>query len=298
VHGGANGPVPAGGNGPVPSGGGDGPGPARRCGVERWTVRPREGKRSSRPAVDARSLLEAVRALDGVTEAALAPDATGHQSLRLTLADGVDDAAMAAQVADLLDGRFGVPVDARRSRLVEYTGPSRDEAGDRRGLARVPSAPPDEPVEAAEATRLGRGDEGGSARTVLFERMTVVTSVEEIGVEVVLATAAGRSTGRAAGPVTGAAALQTVARATLAAMDGVLAGVGRCAFEDAHVALVGGRRVVLVAITLVAPGHADRLTGSAAVEEDTRQAVVRACLAAMERKVDRLLGVRRSTLER
>lgn len=279
-------------------GDGDRPVPARRCGVERWTVRPRDGKRSPRPAVDAGILLDAVRALDGVTDAALGPDAAGHQSLRLTLADGVDDAAMAARVAELLDGRFGVPVDARRSRLVEYSGPNRrDGVGDRRTVPRRTAPPAAEVAEVVEPARARQADSGGTPRSVLFERMTVVTSVEEIGVEVVLATVAGRSTGRAAGPVTGAAALQTVARAALAAMDGVLAGMGRCAFEDAHVALVGGRRVVLVAITVVTPGHADRLTGSAAVEEDTRQAVVRACLDALDRKVDRLLAVRRSTLE-
>jgi hypothetical protein len=274
--------------------------PGRRCAVERWTVRPQDGKRTPRPAVDARRLLEAVRALDGVTEADLAPDAAGHQSLRLTLADGVDDAAMAAQVADLLDGRFGVPVDARRARLVEYAGPNRRAATDDRRT--VPAGTVTKPVadvtEVVEVTSSRSASPDGAPRSVVFERMTVVTSVEEIGVEVVLATTAGRSTGRAAGPVTGTPALHTVARATLAAMDGVLAGVGRCVFDDAHVALVGGHRVVLVAITLVAAGHAERLVGSATVDEDIRQAVVRACLGALDRKADRLLGVRRSTLAR
>jgi hypothetical protein len=125
--------------------------------------------------------------------------------------------------------------------------------------------------------------------------MTVVTSVEEFGAEVVLSTAAGRSTGRASG--VNSTVLHTVARAALAAVDGILAGVGRCAFDDAHVALVGGRQVVLVAITLVTPGQTERLTGAAAVEEDTRQAAVRACLAALDRRVEGLLSERRSTLE-
>jgi hypothetical protein len=88
-----------------------------------------------------------------------------------------------------------------------------------------------------------------------------------------------------------------VARATLAAMDGILAGVGRCSFEDVQIALVGGRRVVVAAITLLGPGNAERLTGAAPVDEDSRQAVVRACLAALDRRVEGLLGARRSTLE-
>jgi hypothetical protein len=286
---------------------GDRSAPTRSCGVERWTVRPRPGKRAERAAVDPPSLLAAVRDLEGVTDAALGPDAAGHQALRLTLADGVDHAVVAARVADLLDGRFGVPVDATRSRLVEYAGPERrtatedgrDPAGPDRRAASADGAPPKPGVEVAavvEAARPRQSTSYGHPRSVLFERMTVVTSVEEIGAEVVLSTAGGRSTGRAAGPV-GGSALHTVARAALAAVDGVLAGVGRCAFEDAHVALVGGRRVALVAITLLTPGHSERLTGSAAVEDDTRQAVVRACLAAVDRRVEGLLGARRSTLE-
>lgn len=278
---------------------GDRSAPARRCGVERWTVRPRQGKRAAggaRPAVDAHILLDAVRALDGVTDAALGPDPSGHQSLRLTLADGVDDAVMAARVADLLDGRFGVPVDASRSHLVEYAGPERrSTVAERRAAQNLGPAPAVEVESLVEATRVRPSTPYGHPRSVLFERMTVVTSVEEFGAEVVLSTAAGRSTGRASGA--GGSVLHTVARATLAALDGVLAGLGRCAFDDAHVALVGGRQVVLVAITLVTPGHTERLTGSAAVEEDTRQAVVRACLAGLDRRVEGLLSERRATLE-
>jgi hypothetical protein len=255
-------------------------------------VRPRAAKPEARAAVDPRRLLDAVRDLDGVTDAALGPDAAGHQALRLTLADGVDDAVVAASVADLLDGRFGVPVDATRSRLVEYAGPDR-----RTGVEpEVTPVTPSVEVEAVVEVTRTRPSAYGHPRTVLFERMTVVTSVEEIGAEVVLSTAGGRSTGRASG-ASGGSALHTVARAALAAVDGVLAGVGRCAFEDAHVALVGGRRVALVAITLLTPGHSERLTGSAAVEDDTRQAIVRACLAALDRRVEGLLGARRSTLE-
>ncbi|HEV7826542.1 MAG TPA: hypothetical protein VGP02_16720 [Mycobacteriales bacterium] len=266
-------------------------------GVERWTVRAREG--TPRPAVDARSLLDAVRALDGVTDATLGPDAAGHHSLRLTLADGVDDAAVAARVADVLDGRFGVPVDARRSEPAEYTGPERRSGTPERRLPRTASVVvPTVDVESVmEAVRLRPSTPYGHPRSVLFQRMTVVTSVGEFGAEVVLSTAAGRSTGRASGPANDGSALHTVSRAALAAMDGILAGVGRCSFEDAHVALVGGRRTVLVAITLLTPGNAERLVGCAAVEEDTRQAVVRACLAALDRRAEGLLGARRSTLE-
>jgi hypothetical protein len=270
--------------------------------VERWTVRPRQGKRAGtavRPAVDGHSLLAAVRALDGVTEAALAPDPSGHQSLRLTLADGVDDAEMAARVAELLDGRFGVPVDARRAHLAEYGGPERRSTVAERRTGPQPPAPAGsvEVESLVEAVRVCPSTPYGHPRSVLFERMTVVTSVEELGAEVVLSTSAGRSTGRASGAVGGTSVLHTVARAALAAVDGVLAGVGRCAFEDAQVALLGGRQVVLVAITLVTPGHTERLTGSAAGEDDPRQAVVRACLAALDRRVEGLLSERRSTLE-
>src|SRR5205085_9613929 len=48
------------------------------------------------PTVDGAALVDAVRGLDGVTDAAIAPDSSGNHALRLTLADGVDDAAVAA----------------------------------------------------------------------------------------------------------------------------------------------------------------------------------------------------------
>jgi hypothetical protein len=261
----------------------DGDAAKRGRGVERWTVRLRK-RAGTRPAVDPDTLLAAVRALDGVTDAALGRDAAGHQALRLTLADGVDDATVARRVAELLDGRFGVPVDARRARLVEYAGPDRRE----------PEAAATPPAARAAAPRsTGRY---GRPRSLLFERMTVVTSQDEVGAEVVLMTSAGRSAGRASGPAENGAALDTVARAALSAVDGVLAGVGTCAVEETHVAVVAGRRVVVVVVDLVTPETTERLTGSAAVEEDPRQAVVRACLAALDRRVEGLLGARRSTL--
>jgi hypothetical protein len=247
--------------------------------------------------VDPGSLLDAVRALDGVTDAALGPDPAGHQSLRLTLADGVDDAVMAARVADLLDGKFGVPVDARRSKLVEYTGADRRASGPEEHDTSSVVLPTVDVEAVVAAPRVRPTTPYGHARSVLFERMTAVTSIGEFGAEVVLSTAAGHSTGRASGPANDGSALHTVARAALAAMDGILAGAGRCSFDDAHVALVGGRRVVVVALTLLTPGYTERLTGSAAVDEDTRQAVVRACLAALDRRVEGLLVARRSTLE-
>ena len=55
-------------------------------------------------------------------------------------------------------------------------------------------------------------------------------------------------------------------------------------------ARAGGRdRTVLVSVTMVSSAGTDRLTGSAVVREDVRQAAIRAALDAVNRRLEPLL---------
>ena len=52
---------------------------------------------------------------------------------------------------------------------------------------------------------------------------------------------------------------------------------------------MGRDRTVLVTVTMVSSSGTDRLTGSAVVREDVRQAAIRAALDAVNRRLEPLL---------
>jgi hypothetical protein len=63
-------------------------------------------------------------------------------------------------------------------------------------------------------------------------------------------------------------------------------------FELEHVEVTRGgqERTALVSVTMVSSTGTDRLTGSAVVREDARQAVIRAALDAVNRRLEPFLG--------
>jgi len=99
-----------------------------------------------------------------------------------------------------------------------------------------------------------------------------------------------RAAGHASAPAVDSHVLRAAAVATTDAVDGLLAGRGRCVIE--HVALVsaGTCEVAVVVLLLVAAGWVEQLSGSAVAAGDPRQAVVRATLAALNRRLEGVLG--------
>jgi hypothetical protein len=96
---------------------------------------------------------------------------------------------------------------------------------------------------------------------------------------------AGSSTGTA----TQTGVHRAVAYATLQAVEQLVGSRARFELEHVELTAVGHDRTVLVAVTMVSSSGTDRLTGSAAVREDVRQAVIRATLDALNRRLDPLL---------
>lgn len=65
---------------------------------------------------------------------------------------------------------------------------------------------------------------------------------------------------------------------------------GRCFVEHAAVVPFGNCDVATVVVLLVCDGWVEQLVGSALVAGDPRQAVVRATLAAVNRRIEALLA--------
>ncbi|HEV2087063.1 MAG TPA: hypothetical protein VGR21_02005, partial [Cryptosporangiaceae bacterium] len=187
--------------------------------------------------------------------------AEGDRTLLLALVDGADGALVASSVARILDERLGVTFDPTRSVLVEDGG-----AQD----------PPSSHTD-------------GPRRRVHLDRLQVASGGLDVRVDVVLATSQARVVGTASGPAVESAVLRTVASAALNAVDALLEGRARCGLDQADLAEVGSDKVAIAVVTLLTPDRVDRLAGSALVRGDARQAMVRAVLAALNRRFDTMV---------
>ena len=104
-----------------------------------------------------------------------------------------------------------------------------------------------------------------------------------------------RATGLATGPAVDGYMLRLCAVAAASAVDDLLRSAeraddhGRCFVEHAAVVPFGSCEVAVVVVLLVCGGWVEQLAGSALVSGDPRQAVVRATLAAVNRRLEALL---------
>ncbi len=98
-------------------------------------------------------------------------------------------------------------------------------------------------------------------------------------------------TGTAVGPTGGRERLRLLARATLAALEGVWPEGTACYLEDVGESEVGGRRALMVLVCVQWDQGEERLVGAAYVRRDPDEAMVRATLAAVNRRVGLLLPV-------
>jgi hypothetical protein len=96
---------------------------------------------------------------------------------------------------------------------------------------------------------------------------------------------AGESTGTA----TQTGVHRAVATAALHAVEQLVGNQARFEVDNVEVTAVGRDRTVLVTVTMVTGKGTDRLTGSAVVREDVRQAAIRAALDAVNRRLEPLL---------
>ncbi len=185
--------------------------------------------------------------------------------------------------------RIPVPTSAAE----QLGGPVASNATDDRTRRRPVPAARGRDIESTEPHRVIRSAAGPR---VVIDQVQVSTLGLDATVEVRLTSGGTPAIGVASGPAVDGYVLRLAAVAATAALDQLLATVdsweqpGRCFVEHAAVVPFGSIDVAVVVVLLVCGSSAEQLTGSALVAGDPRQAVVRATLAAMNRRLDTLLS--------
>ncbi|MFG2110207.1 hypothetical protein [Micromonospora chersina] len=224
------------------------------------------------------------------------------------------------------EGRFAAP-EARAGRPAEAPAEGADpgiepprrrrQASGHRGRATVEesslaTAPAGTPT--GSPVTLGTSYSGGQMSTtetapsrpldtgglpgprVVIDHVQVSTFGLDATVEVRLIAGDRTAEGHSTGPAVDGYVLRLCAVAAAAAVDELLGRAapagerGRCFVEHAAVVPFGNCEVATVVVLLVCDGWVEQLAGSALVAGDPRQAVVRATLAAVNRRLEALLA--------
>jgi hypothetical protein len=239
-------------------------------------------------------LVSALLAVDGVAAAAVEPQDGGPGTLRLELVPGSDEVAVAGAVNRLLRARFGLAVDADRVQVVEHsTAPHsaiehalvEHSVLDRGTSAVVTEAAPAPPA----AVKRPRVQVGRAGRLAIAQ-VQVLADAAGVAVTVRLARDESSYAGEALGAATPEGTQWAVAEATLGAVSQVVAGAARFDVDHVELARLGDEPTAVVLVTMLSGRGAQRLTGASVVRDDERRAVVRAVLAAVNRRVEALLA--------
>ena len=173
------------------------------------------------------------------------------------------------------------------------------------GVALVPdattdTAPSDTPAAAEPATAgtgLGtvadldpvQGTGPSRGARLLIHRMQLVSADKGVTSEVTLELSGAEHTGTAGAASTPSSVHRSVAQATLRAVEEALDGRIRFELEHLETASLGNDRAVVVEVAMITARGSERLTGVSAIREDTRQAVIRATLDAVNRRIETYL---------
>jgi hypothetical protein len=276
------------------------------------------------------TLLDALRAVPGVAEADLEPDGRpeGAGTLRLQLAPGADEIAVATSVNRVLREQFGLAVDAGRVQVVEesippappaatepvasgstesavaavappQSAPSSTETPMRPTLTAVPG------YRDADAAAIGASDstpgtqlddgitsqliESTRPPRILIQRMQLVSAGLGVTTSVALSWLGQAYLGESSAAATPTSVHRSVATATLRALEEVVGTAARFELEQLEMNQLGPDRAVVVVVAMLTKLGSERLTGVSVVREDVRQAVIRATLDALNRRLESLL---------
>jgi hypothetical protein len=274
------------------------------------------------------TLLDALRAVPGVAAADLEPDERpeGAGTLRLQLAPGADEIAVATSVNRVLREQFGLAVDAGRVQVVEESEPVGLVAPPAEAQPSVaapsdagPDAPQFEPVPGRptltalpgyreqavpEATStepldvaIASDDDDLTAQLmessrpprILIQRMQLVSAGLGVTTSVSLSWLGQSYAGESAAAATPSSVHRSVATATLRALEEVVGAAARFELEQLEINQLGPDRAVVVVVAMLTRMGSERLTGVSVVREDVRQAVIRATLDALNRRLESLL---------
>jgi hypothetical protein len=119
--------------------------------------------------------------------------------------------------------------------------------------------------------------------------MHLVSAGLDVTASVTLASAGRSATGECRGLASPSGVHRAVAVATLRAVEELVGGSVRVELEHLEITPMGTERTVVVLLTLLTAQGSEHLTGAAAVRDDVRQAVIRATLDALNRRLELLL---------
>jgi hypothetical protein len=149
---------------------------------------------------------------------------------------------------------------------------------------------------AVESTLGTFGDEGEEDAEfpprpprVLIQRMQLVSAGLGVTTEVTLSWQGLPFSGAADAAATPTSVHRSVAMATLRAVEAVVSGRARFELEQLEVNQLGPDRAVVVVVSMLTKAGSERLTGVSVVREDVRQAVIRATLDALNRRLESIL---------
>jgi hypothetical protein len=231
---------------------------------------------------DFREIVAALRDVPGVADADVEPDADGGMGLlRLGLQAGVDEVAVATTVGRLLRERFGLGVDAERVQIVEDAQ-----------VHPAAAAPTVHATATATATETETEVDVPHQRVAgrpAISRMHLVSSGLDVTATVTLTSDGRTAAGESRASASQSGVQRAVASATLRAVEELSGDIARFELDHLEVSQLGSDRMVIVALTMLSARGTERLTGAAAVREDVRQAVIRATLDALNRRLETLL---------
>jgi hypothetical protein len=270
---------------------------------------------------DNRQLVAALLDVAGVSGASIEATGAGPGTLRLQLAAGTDQVIVAGEVNRLLRSKFGLAVDPDRVRVIDETYADAGKHSVNAAAGQVDDG--DAGRKTVVAPRVGPPAVGAYARdavgmaTILSTDLRIANGVDHIAVpDVTLArpsrlsiervqlVSAGLGTavtvtlaldgrtldGEAEGAATQTGLLRSVAAATLRAVEQITDGTVRFEVEHVEIARAGTDQTALVVVTMLTGRSTERLSGASVVREDTREAVIRAVLAALNRRMEPLLA--------
>jgi hypothetical protein len=163
----------------------------------------------------------------------------------------------------------------------------RHESGTREPIVATPglTRPADRPVDAADLDDpdLAAPTRGESRMSVV--RLTISADGLGVTASVHLTHRDLEYMGVAEGPAAGSAVNRTVAEATVRAISSAVGDSVRLDVESVALTPVGDERVAVVQVVLTTASGSQRLTGAAEVRDDVRQAVIRATLDAVNRRL-------------
>jgi hypothetical protein len=125
---------------------------------------------------------------------------------------------------------------------------------------------------------------------ITIDRVQLVSAGLGVAVTVTLGLDGRSIDGEGEGAATQSGVLRSVATATLRAVERIIDGSARFEVEHVEITRAGTDHTALVVLTMVTGRSTQRLSGASVVRDDTRQAVIRAVLAALNRRMEPLLA--------